>query len=203
MPEKARAQVVLAARVTEHRIISSFIPEPAMTGPSSQRNARVHDFVEMTEIDDGKALADPLFRRRYGTDAPDFPLHVFAFSKQPSGERGPVLCYIHFTVLEDVLLGGGACVDNRELRRLDASSRTAIREAGGLYAHALSWAVRHYSGRYKAIFGYCGDALAERIDLAVGFSKTEHRHLLVNFIADVDDAERARLVELAHAVGPF
>ena len=52
--------------------------------------------LEMAEIDDGKALADPLFRHRYGADAPDFPCHVFAFSRS-GGERGALLCYIHFT----------------------------------------------------------------------------------------------------------
>ncbi len=156
----------------------------------------------MVEIDDGKALADPLFRHRYGSDAPDFPCHVFAFARK-GDERGPLLCYIHFTPQGDFLLGGGACVDNRVLRLLPREARGAIGAAGGLYRHALAWSVGHFSDRYKAIFGYCGDALAERVDLAVGFRKTRHEHLLVHFSDGVSSVDRERLIEQAHAAGPF
>ena len=158
--------------------------------------------LEMAEIEDGKPLADPLFQHRYGSDAPDFPCHVFAFSRD-GDERGALLCYIHFTPQGDLLLGGGACVDNRALRLLPRESRDAIRAAGGLYRHALAWSVRHFNDRYQAIFGYCGDALAERVDLEVGFRKTCHEHLLVHFSAGVSSADRERLIEQAHAVGPF
>lgn len=164
--------------------------------------ADIAGYVEVAEILDGKTLADPVFRRRYRSDAPDFPLHVFAFATTSSG-RGPVLCYIHFTEMGDLLLGGGACVDDRELRRLTTEARTAIRDAGGLYRHALTWAVHHFSSRYKAIFGYCGDPLAERIDLAVGFSKTVHKHLLVRYTSSLSQSEQERLVSIAHGVGPF
>ena len=158
--------------------------------------------LEMAEIDDGKKLADPLFHHRYACDAPDFPCHVFAFARN-GGERGPLLCYIHFTPQGDLLLGGGACVDNRALRLLSSESRDAIRAVGGLYRHALAWSVQHFSDRYQAIFGYCGDALAERVDLDVGFRKTRHEHLLVHFRDGVSSAGQERLIEQAHAVGPF
>lgn len=158
--------------------------------------------LEMAEIDDGKVLADALFQHRYGSDAPDFPCHVFAFARN-GRERGPLLCYIHFTPQGDFLLGGGACVDNRALRLMPRESRDAIRAVGGLYRHALAWSVRHFSDRYQAIFGYCGDALAERVDLDVGFQKTRHENLLVHFSEAVSNADQERLIEQAHAVGPF
>ena len=158
--------------------------------------------VEMAEIEDGKSLADPVFQRRYKTDAPDFPLHVFARCR--GGARaGAVLCYIHFTAQGDLLLGGGACVDDRELRLLSPEARTALRAVGGLYRHSLAWAVDHFRDRYKAVFGYCGDPLAERIDLAVGFRKTQHKHLLVRYTQPLAEIEQARLVAQAHAIGPF
>ena len=158
--------------------------------------------LEIAEVDDGKTLADPLFRHRYGTDAPDFPLHVLAFARE-GGRRGALLCYIHFTAQGDLLLGGGACVDNRAVRLLSRESRDAIRDAGGLYRSALAWSIRRFNLRYKAIFGYCGDALAERVDLDVGFRKTRHEHLLVHFNDNVSVSERERLIAQAHAVGPF
>lgn len=167
-----------------------------------QPPAPIDAVLEMAEIDDGHRLADALFQRRYGSDAPDFPCHVFAFARN-GAERGPLLCYIHFTPQGKLLLGGGACVDNRALRLLSRESRDAIRAAGGLYRHALAWSVRHFSDRYQAIFGYCGDVLAERVDLDVGFGKTCHDHLLVYFSEGVSSADQERLIEQAHAVGPF
>ena len=163
---------------------------------------QLESVLELAEVDDGKALADRLFRHRYGADAPDFPYHVLAFARDGS-RRGELLCYIHFTAQGDLLLGGGACVDNRALRRLPRESRDAIRKAGGLYRTALAWSVRHFSPRYKAIFGYCGDVLAERVDLDVGFRKTAHEHLLVHFSDNVEPHDRERLIAQAHAVGPF
>ncbi|MEO6076286.1 MAG: hypothetical protein ABIP56_05730 [Dokdonella sp.] len=173
------------------------------TSPThSQPPLPIDTVLEMAEIDDGKPLADPLFRHRYGSDAPDFPCHVFAFARN-GDQRGALLCYIHFTAQGNFLLGGGACVDNRALRLISREARDAIRAAGGLYRHALAWSVQHFSGRYQAIFGYCGDALAERVDLDVGFRKTGHEHLLVHFSDGVSSADRERLIEQAHAVGPF
>ncbi len=155
----------------------------------------------LAEVDDARE-AESLFRHRYGQPPPDFPHHVIAFVRTPAG-RGEALCYIHFTAVGEVLLGGGACVDNRALRRLPGGTRAAIREAGGLYRHALAWSVRHFAPNYPAIFGYCGDPLAERADLAVGFAKTQHKHLLVLFTRECDAATRERLIAQAHAVGPF
>lgn len=159
-------------------------------------------FIALREVENGKALADPIFLRRYRTPAPDFPIHVLALYRDDLGTEIPV-CYIHFTVQGDLLLGGGACVDDRVLRRMAPDARAAIKQAGGLYQHALTWSVRQLGSRCKAIFGYCGDALAERADLAVGFQRTGHDKLLVYFTQDVSDVERERLIAEANAVGPF
>lgn len=158
--------------------------------------------IVVREVDDAKALADPIFDRRYRAMAPDFPYHVLAFHQAADGIETPV-CYIHFTAMGDILLGGGACVDDRVLRRMDPVARSAIRQAGGLYRHVLAWSMNHFSQRCLAIFGYCGDALAERTDLAVGFKRTAHPHLLVYFTRGIETSERERLIAEAHAVGPF
>jgi hypothetical protein len=147
------------------------------------------------------AIANALFQRRYRQDAPDFPHHVVAFWRH-EGEEIPV-CYIHFTEQGRALLGGGACVDNRAMRRMPDSTRTAIRNAGGLYKYSLGWSMRHFAPHCDAIFGYCGDALAERVDLALGFKKTEYRHLLVHWTRDLAPAQKGDLIARAHAVGAF
>lgn len=143
-----------------------------------------------------------LFERRYGVAAPDFPHHVAAWHVDSANERR-LACYIHFTGQNGLLLGGGACVDRRVMRRMPSGMRASIRARGGLYQLSLAWSLEHFAERYKAVFGYCGDALAERVDRAVGFVDTGHTHLLVYWLHHCDAPERARLIAKAHAVGPF
>jgi len=162
----------------------------------------IERYVAVRVVADGKPLADPIFARRYRAEAPDFPHHVIAFYRHPDGSEVPA-CYIHFSELGESLLGGGACVDDRILRSMTAPARAAIRAAGGLYQYTLRWAVRHFSPHCLAIFGYCGDRLAERADLAVGFEPTVHPQLLAYFPRDLTRGDRERLIEQAHAVGPF
>ena len=170
----------------------------------SQRavDGNLQRYIVVREVENASALADPIFQRRYRSKAPDFPIHVLGFYRAPAGSETPV-CYIHFTERGDLMLGGGACVDDRVLRRMVPEARAAIRHAGGLYKHALAWSLRALAPRCKAVFGFCGDALAERADLAVGFSRTAHPNLLVYFTRELEGAERERLVAEAHAVGPF
>ncbi|MGA7297666.1 MAG: hypothetical protein WBW92_09170 [Rhodanobacteraceae bacterium] len=147
--------------------------------------------------------ARELFRRRYGSPAPDFPYHVVTWLLNAEDDTGVPACYIHFTAHGDALLGGGACVDPRAMRRMPSGLRQSIKAQGGLYQLSLAWSLQHFSGRFKAVFGYCGDALAERVDRAVGFVDTGHKHLLVYWLDSCDPATRARLIAEAHAVGPF
>ena len=154
------------------------------------------------EAADGAQRAQALFRRRFGQAPPDFPHHVLAFHRGGDGSEVAV-CYVHFTAMGEILLGGGACVDNRAMRDMAPATRAAIRDAGGLYRMTLDWSVRHFAPTYAAIFGYCGDALAERVDLAAGFRRTPHAHLLVHWTRELPGAEQARLLAQAHAIGPF
>jgi len=162
----------------------------------------IENHIVVREVADGKRYADPIFVRRYREAAPDFPIHVLAFHRCADGSEEPV-CYIHFTERGDFLLGGGACVDDRVLRRMNPAARSAVRGVGGLYQYTLSWAMRNLSRRCLAIFGYCGDVLAERADLAVGFERTGHPRLLVYFTRQLDVVERDRLIAEAQAIGPF
>ena len=159
-------------------------------------------FFSVREVADGRAAAGALFQRRYGEVAPDFPHHVVGFWRDSDGVEQPI-CYIHFTPRGDMLLGGGACTDDRLIRHLPAAHRAALRAAGGIYHQTLAQSVALFAPRYPAIFGYCGDALAHRVDRAVGFQPTRHAHLLAYFTRPLPDREQARLIEEAHAVGPF
>ena len=162
----------------------------------------LRDFLAITLLDEGEPFFGDLFDRKFGHPVPDHPIHIGVFYKAAADQFLPV-CYIHFIEQGDLLLGGGACVDDRVLRRMPVEARAAIRAAGGLYQHALAWSVRNLGPQTKAIFGFCGDVLAERADLAVGFKHTLHPKLLVYFTQDLEQHERDRLIAEAHAVGPF
>jgi hypothetical protein len=160
------------------------------------------DFIVMSASEDIPASAEPLFRRKYQRGVPDFPHHVIATYRTGNSEPA-LVCYVHFTDCGDILLGGGACVDDRVLRQMPLQHRDLIRAAGGIYQHALRWSVQHFAPRFAAIFGYCGDALAERIDRAVGFESTVHDHLLAYWTRDVDARRRRQMVEKANSFAPF
>ncbi|WP_300614786.1 hypothetical protein [Dokdonella sp.] len=158
--------------------------------------------IRIREAGDGAERAAELFMRRFGHPTPTWGHHVIAFRHDADGGEAPV-CYVHFTPVDGILLGGGACVDNRAMRSMTPAERAAIRAGGGLYRLTLDWAVRHFAPTYPAIFGYCGDALAERVDREAGFEPTGHARLLVHWTRDVAPAERERLIAQAHAIGPF
>ncbi|MBX3724732.1 MAG: hypothetical protein KF823_02310 [Xanthomonadales bacterium] len=154
------------------------------------------------EVEDGHTLARALFRRRYRLEIPDFPLHVVGFWVDDQGSRHPA-CYIHWSRDGDILLGGGACSDDRLLRRLPAADRQALRTVGGIYRHTLVRSLAIYADRCSALFGYSGDALAIRETCAAGFEPTGHPHLLVHFPRPLPPERRRELIAQAHAIGPF
>lgn len=148
------------------------------------------------------ASSRALFKRRFGDDPPGIPHHVSAVVLRERVSLG-TLCYIHFSAFEGALLGGGACVDGAVLRRMTPELRMLARREGGAYAMTLRWALRHFRPSCDAVFGYCGDRLAERIDLACGFERTSHQHLLVYWCCATDPMERSALLDKVAAIGPF
>jgi hypothetical protein len=162
----------------------------------------IDDFIFIEEVDRGPAFAEAIFQRKYGLSVPDFPHHVVAWYR--AGQQAfSVACYIHFTDCGDILLGGGACTDDRVLRRMSDDERAAVRAAGGLYLHTLKWSLVHFGERFAAVFGYCGDALAERVDRAAGFESTGHDRLLAFWTRSVDERRRAQMIAKAHSFIPF
>ncbi len=163
---------------------------------------KIDDFIDVAECADVPDVAELLFQRKYQRSVPDFPHHVVASYRPADGQPIPV-CYVHFTDCGDILLGGGACTNDRVLRQMTAAQRDVVRAAGGIYQHSLHWSVQHFSRRFSAIFGYCGNALAERIDRAVGFQSTSHEHLLVYWTGDADPRRRRQMIAKANSFAPF
>jgi hypothetical protein len=162
----------------------------------------IDDFISVAEVEDDPDFAESLFQRKYRRPVPQFPHHIVAMYRTAEATSVPV-CYVHFTDCGDILLGGGACSDDRVLRRMSAAQRDLLRESGGVYRHTLQWSMRHFSARFAAIFGYCGDVLAERTDRAAGFESTPHEHLLVYWTREVDARRRRQMIAKAHSFGAF
>jgi hypothetical protein len=163
---------------------------------------RLEDVFDVREVDVAGDVAAELFRRKFREEIPDFPHHVMGFWRSPEGEERP-FCYTHFTPMGEILLCGGSCTDNRLLRKMPPAHRQLLKRAGGAYRMTLERAIGLFASRYPAIFGYCGDPLADRIDRSIGAVSTEHQHLLVVYTQVLDPETRARLIAQAHAVGPF
>jgi hypothetical protein len=160
------------------------------------------DFLRISSVDDPEFFVGDLFRRKFGVSPPAEGHHFVAFARDPEGSL-LALGYTHFYPFGDIMLGGGACTDDRLLRRLGAEQRAAIAETGGLYFNVLRYALYHLRGRCEAYFGYCGDARAEAVDLRAGFVKTQHKHLLVYFHKPLHEVMQRALIAKAAAIGPF
>lgn len=162
----------------------------------------IESFIVVTEIEEAGALVQPLFDRRYRLPVPEFPHHVVAMYVGADG-AAQTACYIHFTDCGELILCGGACTDNRVLRRMDAPQRDALREVGGIFQYALGWSMRHFSDRFAAVFGYTGDTLTRRVIDALGWENTEHPHLTVAWLQAVGDLQSRRMIAKAHSFGAF
>ena len=74
------------------------------------------DWLRITEVDDGRFFAAPLFRRKFGGEPPESGHHLVAFY-QPAPLTTQTLCYAHFMPFGDILLVGGVCTDGIEHAR--------------------------------------------------------------------------------------
>ena len=161
----------------------------------------MEDFI-VSEVEDGRFFAGHLFRRKFGVDPPAVPHHLCAFWRSAPGQLR-LLSYIHYMPFGDTMLVGGACTDGDAVRAMPAGLRDQVMAGGGVFAHLLRHGFARFAGECEAFFGYCGDARAEEVDLANGFSKTEHPHLLVNFHKPLHEVMQRALIAKAFAIGPF
>jgi hypothetical protein len=159
-------------------------------------------FLTISEVDAGGFFVDELFQRKFGSAAPRDAHHVVAFHKR-APQQLRVLGYAHFLPFGDIMLVGGVCTDGAAFESMSAAEREAIRAAGGVYFNVLRYAFARFAGRCEAYFGYCGDARAETVNLAAGFVRTPHPHLLVNFHKPLHEVMQRALIAKAAAIGPF
>jgi hypothetical protein len=161
----------------------------------------VNEILRVEEVLDGRFFAGALFRRRFGTDAPDYPRHYVALYRG-SAARFIVVGYVHYTNFEDSVLCGGLVIDEREYRRVAAPHRAIIRQAGGIAEKMLRDTFARLTDA-PAIWGYVGDKQSERVCLRAGFRHTQHPHVMVVWNCQLAEAERSARLARVIALGPF
>ena len=162
----------------------------------------IDEFISVSEVDDGPALAGALFEKAYRAKLPEFPHHIVAFYQRAGGERVPV-SYVHFTDCGDIFLAGGAATDGAVLRSMTLEQQIALRGYGGLMLATLRHGFALYAPRCEAVFTCCGDARALETTPKVGFVETEVQYLLVNWLQTTDPKRRREMLAKAKNFMPF
>ena len=177
--------------------VTSIASEPRSDAESGNPSARI----VYCRVEPGHAMAQAIFQKKFHSAPPDVPHQLFALLLDQSGAR--VLSYVHYRPWGGVILVGGACTDGAVYRALPADLAAELSASGGPYFHLLQFGFAEFEAGVDAFFGYCGDARAEVVDLAAGFEKTGHEHLLVRWKPSLADSARAELLASVAAIGPF
>jgi hypothetical protein len=146
-----------------------------------------------------KPVIGDLFERSFRDPPPTHPVHYVCVCETQVATN--VVGYGHCTAEPRFYLGGGMCTDNRALRKLTPSVRSAIAKRGGV-AQFLIEGIFQMSKDKAAVFSYVGHPVAIQIDLRSGFLRTEHKHLLVHWTHGAPE-DAAKLIHQVHQIGPF
>jgi hypothetical protein len=169
-------------------------------------NHTVSDVINICEVDNAAHFAGELFHRSFRATIPDFPLHYIAqyrgTNADANGATAPTVGYVHFTKTDDMYLCGGMCIDAPYYRHMQSTARSRIGHAGGIAEIMLRACFQDLTDR-DAIFGYCGDTKAMRVDLRAGFVPTQYQYLIVHWKRQLSLERQQELIEIANAVGAF
>jgi hypothetical protein len=163
--------------------------------------ASIDDIIRIEEVSDAEFFIGDLFRRRFHGDPPNYPRHFVAFY-QPVRAQLEAVGFVHYLAHEDSYLCGGLVIDERRYRQMPAEHRKVIKGAGGIAEMLLRVTFARLASA-PAIWGYVGDALAEKVDLRAGFRHTEHQHIMVFWNKDLSPEEKEQRLARVVALGPF
>jgi len=163
--------------------------------------ASIDDIIRVEEVSDAEFFIGDLFRRRFHSDPPNYPRSFVAFYQSVRSQLEAV-GFVHYLAHEDSYLCGGLVIDERRYRQMPADHRKAIKAAGGIAEKLLRVTFARLANA-PAIWGYVGDALAEKVDLRAGFRHTEHQHIMVFWNKDLSPEEKEQRLARVVAIGPF
>lgn len=161
----------------------------------------MYNFIQTIQVDQPSFFVKDLFLNSFGVNPPTYPKHFILFAKGDHGAVYPI-GYTNFLYHQEVYLGGGMCIDSHLLRRLPKSVLSELRQAGGVAHFMLNSAIQQLNDCI-AIFGYVGNAMAERVDFAVGFVATEYPHVIVYWKQSLPPTQQQILIDKIAQLGPF
>lgn len=164
--------------------------------------AQLADFVRFAELGDLDEGLRALFRRKFRLEAPEFPHHFLASVRLGDGSWQPA-SYMHATDCGDLVIGGGACTDERVLRRLDGEQRRRLRAFGGIYRALVLYEMAWFREKLPAAFACVGNPVAVRLLATLGFEPAGPDTLFVRWLQAVDAARQRQLVAKAASFMPF
>lgn len=180
--------------------------DPAVPASACAEASSWRECLRVWEVNDAHVVAGGLFRTSFaGQSVPDHPRHfVLVYSPQPSepDNRPRVVAYMHHTPHEGIHLSGGMCVDAGAYRQMPKWLFAQVRAEGGLATIVARESIA-LLGDSPAAFGHVGEPRARAADLRAGFVDTGRPNLMVVWRRPLPEPERARLVDLVEALGPF
>lgn len=160
------------------------------------------EFILITEVVEGSQLAEGIFQRKYGTQAPRHGHHIFALYQCPDHSWMPV-SYLNYLEHGDVMLAGGACTDGNVIRAMSAGQQEAIKQSQGLYFYLAEYATKRYTSNKYATFAYCGDARAWEVSERLGYERTDHSYVIVRWHNKPSLSSAQALIDDIKSLGPF
>lgn len=164
----------------------------------------IDEVLIVVEVNEAEFFVGDLFRRRFNTpEFPKKPLHFVAFAKLPDGGLLS-LGYVHYTLWEGCALTGGLVIDSRHYKKLPASARRIINEAGGIAEMLLRQSFACLPDSTIAIWGYVGDKQSKKVCDRVGYLSTDEDYLLVVWRKEgLSDEAKQKWIKRAATIGPF
>ena len=160
------------------------------------------DFIALSEMSNGPAFADAIFRRKYRAAAPDHGRHLFAWYRLPDGHWQPA-SYLNYLPYQGAMLIGGACTDGELLRSMSEAQRAAIDAAGGLMLQLVRFGEARFAEDSIGTFGHCGDERSWSVLSQCGYVRLDDPHLIVRWNREPEPSARAALLRAVKSLGPF
>ena len=189
------------AAVDLERVVAKDSSSTARERPNHVVASSIDDIIRVEEVADAEFFIGDLFRRRFRTDPPNYPRNFVAFY-QPIRSHLEAVGFVHYLAFEDSYLCGGLVIDERRYRQMPTEHRKVIKAAGGIAEKMLRVTFAKLADA-PAIWGYVGDALAEKVDLRAGFRHTAHQHIMVCWNKDLSAEEKEQRLAKVVALGPF
>ncbi len=180
-------------------VAEQVILRPQVETPPSV--STIDDIIRVERVKNAEFYVGDLFRRRFGSHPPDYPIHFVAIHRIAPNHLQAV-GYVHYLAFEDSYLCGGLVIDERRYRRMRGEHRSTLRGAGGI-AEILLRAAMVELATAPAIWGYVGDLLSEKVNMRVGLQRTAHQYLMVRWSQPLPQQEKDQRLARVAALGPF